>query len=70
MECAKNTNVLVLFALVNRQGCGLVVFVFCSLEYLLCCKVFTSGGTSFWILFRVPTSDVFFSGAVWQDESK
>ena len=73
VECAKNINVLLLFALVNCQRCGLVVFVFvCKslLEYLLCYKVFTSGGTSFSILFRVPTSDVFFSGAVWQDESK
>ena len=30
------------------------------LEYLLCYKVFTSGGTSFRILFKVPTSVVFF----------
>ena len=29
VECAKNTNVRLLFALVNCQGCGLVVFVFC-----------------------------------------
>ena len=46
VEYAKNTNVLVLFALVNCQGCGLVVWVFvCKslLEYLLCCKAFTSG---------------------------
>ena len=63
MECAKNTNVLVLFALVNCQGCDLVVNAFvCKslLDYLLCCKTFTSGGTSFRILFRVPISDVFF----------
>ena len=32
MECAKNTNVLLLFALVNCQGCGLVVF-FCLQEF-------------------------------------
>ena len=46
VECAKNTNVLVLFALVNCQGCGFVVWLFiCKslLEYLLCCKAFTSG---------------------------
>ena len=61
VECAKNKNVLLVFALVNSQRCGLVVFVWKSLlEYLLCCKVFTSGGTSFRILFRVPTSEVFF----------
>ena len=62
VECAKNTNVLVLFTLVNCQGCSLVANAFvCKslLDYLLCCKVFTSGGTSFRILFRVSISDVF-----------
>ena len=33
VECAKNTNVLFLFALVNCQRCGLVVFVFCLQEF-------------------------------------
>ena len=28
VECAKNVNVLLLFALVNCQGCGLVIFIF------------------------------------------
>ena len=33
MECAKNTDVLLLFALVNCQGCGLVVVAFCLEEF-------------------------------------
>ena len=66
VDCAKDTNVLLLFSLINCQSCGLVVVLF--LEYLLCCKAFISGGISVRILFRVPSS--FFSGAVWQDESK
>ena len=71
MECAKNTNILFLFTLVNCQGCGLVVFVYCLQEFAGVSAVkFTSGETSFRILFRVATSDVFFSGVVWQDQSK
>ena len=33
VECAKNTNVLLLFALLNCQRCGLVVFVFYLEEF-------------------------------------
>ena len=46
VECNKNSKVLVLLALVNCPGCGLVVWLFvCKslLEYLLCCKAFTNG---------------------------